>query len=165
MKWLFLLMGLALSFTGFSQNAIVSDAQKMGAYFVASDWEHYIDYSYPKIVKNLGGREKMKASLQQQMQDLSAKGIQLLSISFGEPSVILKEKRELQATLPQEIIYQTAQGKVQSRTTIIAISTNEGASWYFIDPGGRSLESLRISLPNISKKLTLPPTPPVTKLN
>jgi hypothetical protein len=115
-------------------------------------------------VKDLGGKEKMIATLKKQMGDFDAQGVKILSITYGEPSSIIKEKAELQATIPQQMVFVTQEGKIQSTSSLIAVSKDGGKHWYLIDPGGRDLETVRISLPNISKKLVLPPNAPVKML-
>ena len=161
MKFSFLVLFTFLYQVSFAQNTIKADAEVMGKALVTKDYNAYISYTYPKLMKDMGGRDKMTETIKKQMDDLEKQGIKILSITYGEPSVIIKEKQELQATLPQEMQFQTADGKVKARTTIIAISQDDGKHWYFVDPGERDLETVRISLPNLSRKLVLPPSEPV----
>ncbi len=152
---------LLLPYAGIGQNNLRADAGKMGKALAEKNYEVYLNYTYPKLLKDMGGREKMKQTIQTQMEDLERQGIKILSVSYGEPSVIIKEKKELQATLPQQITFESTNGKVTAQSTIIAISQDAGAHWYFIDPGERDLETVRITLPNLSKKLILSPPAPV----
>lgn len=155
MRAIFILIIMFFHSIGWSQNSILEEAKKMGGYLLSNDFEHYVNYTYPKVMKDMGGRHQLKQTLQKQMEELLLQGVNIVSIKYGEPSVILKEKKELQATLPQEVIFNTPNGKVLSTSSLICISQNDGESWYFIDPGERTLEILRISLPNISKKLII----------
>lgn len=147
-----------------AQTTIKTDAETMGNALMNKDYETYVHYTYPKILKDMGGKEKLKTTLQQQMEALSAQGVKILSVTYGEPSVIIKEKNELQATIPQYMTFETEEGKVESQSTLIAISTDDGKHWYLIDPSDRDLETVRITLPNISKKLVLPANAPVKML-
>lgn len=133
----------------------------MGKALMSKDYSSFVSYTYPNILKDMGGRDKMVETVKKQMADLEAQGVKILSLSYGEPSAIIKEKKELQATLSQEMIFETAEGKVQAKSTLIAISTDDGKHWYLVDPGERDLETVRITLPNISKNLVLPPNEPV----
>jgi hypothetical protein len=47
--------------------------------------------------------------------------------------------------------------RIVSNTTMIAISSDHGNNWTFIDASNKSLEELRKALPNISKDLIIPP--------
>ena len=42
------------------------------------------------------------------------------------------------------------------KSTIIAISKDQGKTWKFIDPFGMSLNQLRIYLPELSEEIILP---------
>lgn len=97
----------------------------MGKALVNKDYSSFINYTYPKILKDMGGRDKMMETVKKQMADLETQGVKILSLSYGEPSTIIKEKNELQATLSQEMIFETAEGKVQTKSTLIAISTDD----------------------------------------
>lgn len=161
MKTVYLLLLLLFPFTVCGQSSIQSDAENMGKALVAKDYDIYVNYTYPKLMKDMGGRGKMKETIRKQMEDLENQGIKIISVTYGEPSVIIKEKKELQATLPQHMQFESANGKITAQTTIIAISQDDGAHWYFVDPGERDLETVRITLPNLSRKLVLPPAVPV----
>lgn len=161
MKTVYLSFLLLIHYTVYGQNTIRSDAQKMGKALVEKDYDTYVNYTYPKLMKDMGGREKMKETISKQMEDLEKQGIKILSVTYDEPSVIIKEKKELQATLPQHMQFESSNGKVTAQTTIIAVSQDDGMHWYFVDPGERDLETVRITLPNLSKKLVLPPAAPV----
>lgn len=163
MRTIFILIILFFHSLGWSQNSIREDAKQMGEYLLKSDFEHYVNYTYPKVMKDMGGRQQLKQTLKKQMEELLLQGVNIESIKYGEPSVILKEKKELQATLPQEVIFKTPNGKILSTSSLICISQNDGESWYFIDPGERTLDILRITLPNLSKKLIISP-PQTSKL-
>lgn len=159
MKSIFsLLVALTCMFSiSFAQETILTDADRMAKALIESDYNTFLNYTYPKILKDMGGRKKMQETIKKQMDDLSLQGVKILSITYGEPNVIIKEKDELQTTLLQEMTFDTKEGKIQTKSSIIAISTNNGNSWYFVDPGERDLETVRLSLPNLSKKLVLPP--------
>jgi len=149
----------------FSQEInIRRDAETMGKALVDKDYANYVNFTYPKILKDMGGKEKMIVTIKKQMDDVNAQGAHIVSISFDKPSVIVKEKNELQATVPQTVIFETANGKMEARNTLIAISADDGVHWYFIDPGERDLETVRITLPNLSKKLILAPSEPIKQL-
>lgn len=161
MKIFRILLFLLFPFMVHGQNALRTDAEMMGKALIAKDYDTYVNYTYPKLMKDMGGREKMKETIKKQMEDLENQGVKILSVTYGEPSVIIKEKKELQATVPQHMQFESSNGKVTTQTTVIAISQDDGAHWYFVDPGERDLETVRITLPNLSKKLVLPPPGPV----
>lgn len=160
MRRLFLSILIILPLFSAGQTNVKEEAEKMGLSLIRKDYEGYVRFSYPDIVKEMGGAKKMAAAIEKQMKSMEEKA-QIVSLSYGEPSVIIIEGKELQCTLPQEMILNTPQGKLRSQSTLIAISRDSGKHWYFVDPGERDIQSVRMSLPNVSRKLNLTkPEPP-----
>jgi hypothetical protein len=141
----------------FAQSAAIKkQAEQMGAALVKKDYNTFVSFSYPLIQEQMGGKEKMSASIEQQMQGMEKGGIKIVSISYDEPSDPVKAGKELQCTITQKMVMQLHQGKILAKGTLIGISQDQGKKWYFVDAGERDIETVRQSLPNISKALKLP---------
>ena len=95
--------------------------------------------------------------LNNQNTQIKSKGIVINSIVFNPPSEIVKNKNELQCTISQHTELKPAKGRVITYTTLIAISTDNGKSWKFIDTSNRDIKAIRTVFPNLSNKITLPP--------
>jgi len=68
----------------------------------------------------------------------------------------------LQATLSETLEIKVPGGTLITKSTLIALSTDSGETWYFIDTSNNSLEKIRTQLPNISENLVLsPPQEPI----
>jgi len=86
---------LLLGATSFFSNAQVKDASdnlkqqasKMGAAFVSSDYKIFANYTYPLILKSMGGAAKMADVLTKTTNDMKAKGMTFSNITFDEPPV------------------------------------------------------------------------------
>lgn len=143
-----------------AQGEIKKQAREMGEALIAKNYLKFTNYTYPQILKEMGGREKMAESIKKQMEGMEKTGVQITSLEYGTPSEIIKENKEWQCTIPQVMKIKTKDGIIQATGTLIAVSKDNGGQWYFVDTGERDLEAVRISLPNISKKLVLPPAAP-----
>lgn len=144
-----------------AQNDIQQQANAMGEALLKKDYLNFVVFTYPKLLKEMGGKEKMAASIQQQMEQMEQKGTQVIGLKYGTPSSIIKQKDELQCTIPQTMTLKVKEGKIMAQSTLIAISQDKGAHWFFVDAGERDMATIRASLPNVSKLLTLPtPEPP-----
>ena len=160
----FLFLITAFNLGQAQENNIKTQAEMMGKALLDKDYAAYVGYTYPAIAQQTGGIEKLTASIKQQMELLSNQGVKVISIKYGEPSVIIKEKDELQSVILQTMVFTSKEGNIETETGIIAISKDNGKHWYFIDPGEKDLETVRHTLPNISKKLVLPESKPVKVL-
>ncbi|HRO41432.1 MAG TPA: hypothetical protein PL009_01265 [Flavipsychrobacter sp.] len=160
MRYLLTSILMLLCFAATAQSTIKEQAEKMGAALIGKDYKTFVTFTHPTIIKEMGGTEKMAAAIEKQMKGMEQTA-QILSISYDEPSSVVKEGNELQCTVPQTMILKTPQGKILTKSTLIGISTNGGAHWYFVDAGERDINAVKASLPNVSRKLELPtPVPP-----
>lgn len=158
-----LLTALLLCFFGAAQaqNNIQQQARAMGEMLMKKDYLHFVNYTYPKLLAEMGGKEKMAASIQHQMEQMEQNDNHILGLEYGTPTSVIKQKDELQCTIPQMMTLKVGQGKIIAKSTLIAISQDKGAHWFFVDAGDRDMATIRASLPNISKLITLPaPEPP-----
>ena len=154
----------------FSSSAQVKDASsnitnqvtKMGDAFIKNDFKTFASYTYPFVLKSMGGSAKMAATLSKTISDMNAKGMSFIGITFEEPSKIIKAGAELQATVTQHTNIKLMQGRLVTTSTLIAISANNGISWTFIDTSNKDIKVLKKALPNLSNLLIIPtPTAPV----
>jgi hypothetical protein len=140
---------------------VKAQAEQMGRSLLQKDYKTFVTFSYPAILTQMGGAEKMEANIARQMEGMEAGGAKIIGLTYGSPSPVVKEGKELQCTIPQHMLVQLSAGKVASSTTLIALSADEGNRWYFVDAGERDLATVRKSLPNVSKALKIvKPGPP-----
>ena len=141
-------------------------ASKMGASFVSGDYKSFSSYTYPVILKLMGGATNMAAVLAKSTIDMKAQGMIVNNISFDEPSKVIKSGKELQATIAQHTEIRLKQGgRLVSTSTLIAVSTNNGINWTFIDTSNKNITTLRKALPNLSAAITIPAQQPPLRYN
>ncbi len=138
---------------------------KMGVAFVSSDYKAFAAYTYPLILKSMGGASKMAAVLTKSTNDMKAQGMSFTNITFDEPSKIVKSGKELQATIAQHTEIKLSQGRLVSTSTLIAVSADNGVSWTFIDTSNKDMATLRKALPNLSTAISVPPQQPPVHYN
>ena len=161
-RYLVTIFCLFVALTSYGQaEAVKQQAEQMGNALLKKDYKTFVTFSYPAILKQMGGADQMAANIQQQMSTMEGQGAKVVGLTYGTPSPFVKAGSELQCTIPQEMVVQMAQGKIASKSTLIAISPDQGKRWYFVDAGERDLATIRKSLSNISKSLVIPkPEPP-----
>ncbi|MBS1747380.1 MAG: hypothetical protein JST21_14525 [Bacteroidetes bacterium] len=129
----------------------------MSTAFLASDYTTFAKYTYPKIVEMMGGANNMAEVLTKTTANMKAQGMSFSNITFGEPSAIIKSGNELQCTIPQHIELKLTQGRLVNTSTLIAISTDNGKNWTFVDTSNKDMATLRKALPNLSSAISIPP--------
>ena len=90
------------------------------------------DVTYYKAEIEIGSKQKVIDTYTHLFKEMNSKGIDFHSISFGHHSVIFKEGEELQCTVPIKTILKKENLRVETQSTIVLISTDEGKNWAFI---------------------------------
>ena len=137
-------------------SVILTQADAMGKAFIAKDYTSFIKYSHPTVVQVMGGQRKMLDETVKSFQEFEKQGVVFLSVSFGAPSKIVKTEGELQCTFVEMIEMRIPGGRLTAYTNVIAVSRDNGATWYFIDCSDNSIVNMRLLIPSISTELVLP---------
>jgi hypothetical protein len=130
-------------------------AEAMGQLMLKRDFESFTKFTYPKIVEIMGGKQNMIAIMEKGSKEMELQGIGFLNVTFGMPSKVITVKDEFQCTLLQTIEMKVAGGKLVTKSTLIAISKDNGANWYFVDSAGKDIITMKKTLPNLSAELIL----------
>jgi len=148
-----------------SHPRLAAQAKEVSDALSRRDFSKIVDLTYPKLVETLGGRDKMIASMTEEMKQMETEGVVLLSSSAGTPTQILNDSGSIYAVLPTVLKVKAKAGIFQSEGSMIGISADSGANWTFLDTGGKDPGQLRILLPNVIDKLNLPPDKAPVKLS
>jgi hypothetical protein len=129
--------------------------EKMQKAILKDDFETVIEMSHPKVVDNLGGKEKAINTTKTVMKQLKDKGVVINSMSTGEPTNPVRGDKEVYIVVPTKLEMTAPQGKVSGTGFILGISTDDGKTWKFVD-GAPGPAEIRKLFPDIPKKLELP---------
>ena len=135
---------------------ILKEADKMGKAFVAGEYEEFAKYTHPTIVTMMGGKEKMISEISRSFDQVKSEGVAFDEVNYGAPSEIIQYEGQLQCTLPQMIDMKTNGRTVTANSVLIAVSMDNGVNWYFIDPTGNDITTMRKIIPTLSPALQIP---------
>lgn len=155
---------------GYDDKAVKETLQKsadtMADLFMNGCFREYAEYIHPKIVQMMGGKDKMETFLKEQIRTMNGEGFVFKKVSIGPPGEVLVSQGELQTVIPQVIELANAEGILKTSSSLIAISTDQGKTWHFIDTGGKSLSELRKVFKSLRDDLVIPAKkPPVFQAN
>jgi hypothetical protein len=143
--------------SSYLNDRIQQQANLMGQAFIKGDFQTFAKYTYPALVRAMGGESRMAATLTQTVSDMQTKGMTFNSISVDNPTEIVKSQGELQCTLQQHTIIKLANGKAVATSTLIAISRDDGKNWLFVDTNNKDAVTMRKVMPNLSTAIVIPP--------
>jgi len=153
--------GIAYSQTNAIDTAVAAanlkkSADNMAKLFIEKDYTHYVKYINPKIVANTGGNDKMIVVLKQSMDDMKSKGVTIKNLSIGSLSPIVVAKSGLQSVVQELLTLKMNEGRVEATSYLIALSTDKGKTWTFIDTSGKPLAEMQKMFPLLSNELVIP---------
>jgi hypothetical protein len=134
---------------------IVQQAKLMGQSFLIHDYHKFAGFTYPAIVKALGGESSMIAILNGSAANMSAQGMVISEMTYEGPSKVVINHGELQCTIVQHTIFKLSNGKVTASSTLIAFSSDGGKNWKFVDANNKSSETMHKVLPNLSSLIII----------
>ena len=124
--------------------------------FGRKDYAKVIDLTYPKMVEYAGGREKMLAETTSEIQEMEKGGVFILSSTYASPSQFVSDASGIYAVIPVVSKVKATDGVFQTEGSLIAISTDGGQNWTFVDASGKDQTELKKVLPNLDR-FNLPP--------
>jgi hypothetical protein len=144
---------------------LAAQAKEVNDAFGRKDFARVVDLTYPKLVENLGGREKMLSEVASQLKEMEAEGVTIISSTAGAPTQIVQANGSVYAVVPTILKVKARDGMFQTEGSMIAISPDNGQHWTFIDAGGKDRSLLKSLIPDAADKLNLPAEKKPVKLS
>ncbi len=135
---------------------IKRDGNKMIHFMLKKDYESLSQFTYPIIIEWMGGKEKMINSISSEMQRIEDQGVVFLELSLGEPQKEYFAGEEIHCLVPQKIILKNKEGKIISRSHLLAVSVDLGKHWYFVDTTQLTSENVTVLFPKFNSDLKIP---------
>jgi hypothetical protein len=143
---------------------IKETAETMIEYYLDGNYEKYSEFVYPKLIEMFGGKETFIKTAQKETEALLNDNFKLIDIEILNPQKIYPAENELHCLVPQNLMFESPNGKLLLETYLIAISKNNGNNWYFIDIANFNKENIKNILPNYNENMILPLKTPLQKL-
>ncbi|HEV7700919.1 MAG TPA: hypothetical protein VGO43_11865 [Pyrinomonadaceae bacterium] len=142
--------------------ALQKQADEVAKATVANDFAKVADYTHPKLVQKMGGRERLITRIQQAADEIKGVGVTLIGAEMGKPSQIEKIGSVIFAVLPMKMIMRMPDGKYEGQSSMMAISEDGGQQWKFLD-GTIDQAHFEILFPEVKGKVAVPTLDPEPK--
>ena len=143
----------------FSSKIKVS-AMEMSRALIAKKSSVFLQFMHPSMVKLAGGKVQLSAITDSALTVFEQFGGKISKISYGNPSEVVEYKKTMQSVLPQSTFLTSPLGDVELSSSLIAISTDKGANWTFIDTNIFGIDKIKSVMPDISPLLVIPKSAP-----
>ena len=156
--WVGLLSGLAMGAPPREvMEAARRDGHAMYEAFRRGRLDEFAAYTYPAVVKQMGGKQKMLEMLEKGLADMAKEGFRFVSGVVLPPTQIVKAGPEFHALLPLKQVMSAPGGELTMTGHLLGISADGGKTWTFIDSAKLTPGNVRQILPNYNPELKLPP--------
>ena len=136
--------------------ALKKQAEEMASAMQNQNYNQMLYYTYPQIVKTMGGAEKMSTEFQAASAQMRSRGISLKSVTIGNLSPIIASEGDLYSVVP-DVVQVMVNGTLMTRgTSFLAISHDKGLRWYFVDTTPLKGKPLKKLFPTYPDGLVLP---------
>ena len=121
----------------------------------AGDYEKFLDYSYPTVIEETGGREKSITLAKATTEAMKAKGIKIVSIVAGEPGEPVASGGKTFVLVPVQMKLDSPDATVSLTGSWLAIATGDGP-WLFIGSNSLTPEKIKILVPDLPAGIKIP---------
>jgi hypothetical protein len=139
-----------------SPEAIRKTAQACADALLKGDYPTFVQYTHPKIVAMVGGSDKMVEMIKSGMEAMKAQGMSIDTYKIEAPTGTIASGDDLTAIVPTLLQMSNKSQKITQKSYLLAISSDNGKHWTFVDGAGLNDETLKTVIPNPPKELKLP---------
>ena len=129
----------------------------MVALVQAKDYGEYVDLMYPTVIEEAGGRQEMIEAIRQARLGIAERGGKILEYSAGEPGDAVVSADKVFAVVPTVTKLDTPVSSITTHGYLLAISTDNGATWTFLDNSELTAGRTYLLVPDLPRSLKFPP--------
>ena len=152
-------MMLLFTYQSFAEdlaNTIQVEAQKCANGIVKSDFESIFYYTHPIVLKMNGGKDQMKAIIQNGMAEMEKGGSKIVSVDIGLPTQIKTINNKIYSIVPQKIHINVKGGYLIQNSYLLGVSDINSEKWHFIDTAPLTNENIGFIFPDIQNQVIIP---------
>lgn len=142
------------------RQVIKAEAGRCALGLLARNYEVVIEYTHPKVVALVGGKERMIETLRRGTDEMSAQGTTFEKATIGEPEEPRTSGGIMYALVPETITLKVPGGKSTAESVLVAVSNDGGKKWVFVDGESMTPENMKLVLPELVGKISIPPPKP-----
>ncbi|NII83646.1 MULTISPECIES: hypothetical protein [unclassified Pedobacter] len=156
-KTVSLILLLLVGQFSFSQQNVIANAKRTAQLmidnYLKKDYENYVNFLYPTEIKYRGGRNKFVMLLKSNDEHSKLINIKTVSQKIMGISKVYHAGKELHCAISVENKSSGDEGLMILRTTLLAISADQGKTWKFITTGDKTPTQVHKMVPKFNEDL------------
>jgi hypothetical protein len=131
------------------------EVKKMIEATAAGNYDVVLELTHPRVVEELGGKEKAGQAIKKALEGIKARGVQFEVKEINEPTVV-KRGASYFAVAPYTMVMTGSGKKATSKTALVGVSIDEGKTWKFLNVDAGGEDKIRQTLPDLPRELRVP---------
>ncbi len=123
---------------------------------IKGEYGKLADLTHPKVVEEMGGRERMIGVMKTGLKEMEAKGFEFRSAKVGETAQVVADGDTMYAVVPLDLEMKAPGGYLAVKSFLLGVSPDKGKSWTFINGDKAHDATVKKFLPNLPAELKLP---------
>src|SRR6266496_5217475 len=115
-----------------SPEAIRLEAQACADAMLKGNFEAFADFTHPKLVELLGGRQKFIEAIKKGDAEMKAQKTAITGFTTRVPDGVVKGGSDLFAVVPTTLSMTIKDSKIKQDGYLLAVSSDGGTKWTFI---------------------------------
>lgn len=132
---------------------ITSNLDAMSLALLDGEYEQFVAYNHPVMVLATGGKVKMEQAIKESIVALNRNGLIIKDINLKTVNTIKQDGKKVQAILTQEVIFDMEGAEKSDSQQMLAVSSNNGKSFKFINISGKKKEEITKYFPGVLKDI------------
>jgi hypothetical protein len=120
------------------------------------DYEGIVSCMPDEAIKLLGGRSTIIDIIRKGNAEMARAGARFEQSLIDPPSEVSKGDKRTFAVLSQVAVVRVPEGRLRQRTFLLAVSSDDGHTWKFVDGVELNRELAKKLFPDFPSSLTLP---------
>jgi hypothetical protein len=142
--------------TATQTTALKKQADDMAALMMQRNYKQMAYYTYPQIVKAMGGPDKMAEKVSQMMDEMQSRGMAFKSTTIDNIGDIVKSGTHLYSVIQQILQISNNGSIITGSSYLLAISSDNGKRWYFVDTAPFKHQNIKHLFPDYPPELVIP---------
>ena len=149
---------LLLSAAGYAQDTAMvrRQADAVAKAVVNGNYKLITNSMYPKMVQQMGGRDKVLQQTTAVFTQMLASGLTIANAVAGPPGKFYRAGNEIHCLVPETISLKTPNGIASIRSNLLAVSKDGGKRWTFLDLNKNTIAAIPQMFPRFNKALKIP---------